>query len=1001
MTRAASRGHLVGRSRELAALLAGLARAAEGSPGAAFVCGESGIGKTRLVAEFASQAARAGARVFVGRCVEMSGGELPYGPIVDALRLLSRSPLREDLAALLAPTHEELGRLLLTPSSDPQCSATAGTTSTAARSRIFELTLELLGRLGDLSPVVVILEDLHWADRTSLDLLGFLIRRLCQQRAAFEDVGGDRVYIVATYRSDELGPDNPLGLAPPELAYRGVVDLLHLTPLTREEMAALLRELLLQEPAPALVDTILARSEGNPYFAQELAADGGDDGGVPDSLRQLVLRRMARLSPDARETLRIAAAIGRRATHTLLAAVCGLSQRRLLRALREAVEHGLITSDGETDSYLFRHAVAQEALYDELLPGERLALHRAIAEALEKDLDPVHRHPVETAELAHHWYAARDPSRALPAAIDAGRAAAKVYAFAEAHRQFERAVSLWSTDAEARALSPIDAVELLREAAEAARYAGAVERAIALVRQARAAVDDTREPARAAVLQERLGRCLWEYGDVAGSLAADEEAARLLDGQPTSAVHARVLAAHATGLMLSGQSPAALQRCAEAIAVSRQVGARAEEGYALTTLGVSRAMVGDVDGGLAALHAARDIVVDVGSLEDICRVYANLTFVLTSAGRLEESLNEAYAGLAMTWALGMSSTAGGAILVNACSTLFLLGRWDEASVLAQDALGQQMAPAFISHLRLTLGDVATATGRFDEAEELLSAAADPSGGSGDLRLVGPVTASRAELALWRGDPGTARRLVEAALPLLDEPDHDQLAARICSLGLRALADAAQQRPVRAQPRGDDERRLGDRLRERAARCVGDERGRVLPELAAYDLLCSAELARWRGHPDAELWSRVEDARRGLGEPYPAAYAAGRCGEALLARKARRQAAAPLSRALRTAVELRAAPLRRSIELLAQGARLTLHTSPAIPRPRSPADTLRLTPREQEVLTLLAAGRTNRQIARALVISEKTASVHVSNILTKLGVANRVEAAAAAHSLRLV
>jgi predicted ATPase len=275
MTRAASRGHLVGRSRELAALLAGLARAAEGSPGAAFVCGESGIGKTRLVAEFASQAARAGARVFVGRCVEMSGGELPYGPIVDALRLLSRSPLREDLAALLAPTHEELGRLLLTPSSDPQRSATAGTTSTAARSRIFELTLELLGRLGDLSPVVVILEDLHWADRTSLDLLGFLIRRLCQQRAAFEDVGGDRVYIVATYRSDELGPDNPLGLAPPELAYRGVVDLLHLTPLTREEMAALLRELLLQEPAPALVDTILARSEGNPYFAQELAADGG------------------------------------------------------------------------------------------------------------------------------------------------------------------------------------------------------------------------------------------------------------------------------------------------------------------------------------------------------------------------------------------------------------------------------------------------------------------------------------------------------------------------------------------------------------------------------------------------------------------------------------------------------------------------------------------------------------------------------------------------------
>ena len=246
MKRAPGGGDLVGRSRELAALTAGLARAAEGSPGAAFVSGESGIGKTRLVAEFARRAAQTGARVLVGGCVEMSGGELPYGPIVDALRPLSRSPLREQLAPLLGPTHEELGRLLLAPAGDP---GEGPASSTAARSRIFELTLELLGRLGDLSPVVLILEDLHWADRTSLDLLGFVIRSLCQQREAFGDFTRDRVYVVATYRNDELRPDNPLGLALPELAYRGVVELLSLTPLTREEMDALLRQLLPQHRA--------------------------------------------------------------------------------------------------------------------------------------------------------------------------------------------------------------------------------------------------------------------------------------------------------------------------------------------------------------------------------------------------------------------------------------------------------------------------------------------------------------------------------------------------------------------------------------------------------------------------------------------------------------------------------------------------------------------------------------------------------------------------------
>jgi DNA-binding CsgD family transcriptional regulator len=359
--------------------------------------------------------------------------------------------------------------------------------------------------------------------------------------------------------------------------------------------------------------------------------------------------------------------------------------------------------------------------------------------------------------------------------------------------------------------------------------------------------------------------------------------------------------------------------------------------------------------------------------------------------------------MARVRAVGTSCAAGGATLVNACSTLFLLGRWQEASVLAHDALQQQMAPAFSNYLRVTLGDIAAAEGRFDEAARLFATAAEGPGAGDDPRLTGRVAASRAELALWRGDPDAARDLADSVAPLLEGPDYDQLAARLCSLGLRALADAAQRRRVEAGPPVPAERRLVERLRERAARCVRGARGRVLPELAAYDLLCSAELTRWRGQSDPALWSRVAATWNELGEPYPAAYAGWRHGEALLAGKERRSAGLRLGRALHAAAELGAQPLRRQVEALAQGARVALDPAPLveIPRPRSTAETLRLTPREQEVLALVAAGRTNRQIARALAISEKTASVHVSNILGKLGAANRVEAAAAAHSLRLV
>jgi DNA-binding CsgD family transcriptional regulator/tetratricopeptide (TPR) repeat protein len=987
----------VGRAEELARLEGALQAAANGIPATVVVGGEAGVGKTRLVQEFAARAQQREARVLVGGCLQLSGGGLPYGPIVEALRGLARDLEPAALRELLGPAHGEFARLM--PTLDwPLAGELDRPAGEFGQARLFELLLRFLDRLSAQAPVVLVLEDLHWADHSTLDLLRFLVGM----------VRRERLLLIATYRSDELHSGHPLRAVLAELDRNRRVEHLELSRLDREEVAELLRGILGGPPPPETLQRVFSQSQGNAFLAEELIAAGGSQasGDLSPRLQALLMAQVARLAEDTRHVLRVTATVGRRAEHGLLAAASQLAEERLLAAVREAVDRQLLVAEQE-EAYLFRHVLLREAVYGELLPGERRRLHAAVARALSDDsLAGTQR--TAAVELAHHWYAARQYPQALTASIAAAHAAAEVYGFTEAHQQLERALTLWAQVPDAREQAGVAFADLLLEAAEVARWAGVADRAVALTRQAIADVGASMEPAQAGALHARLGDYLWEAGDGKAALAAYEEACRLVADEPLAADKAQVLAAYGAELMRRGQLSASRVRCEEAIAVARSVDARAQEGHAVNTLGCVLAGLGDVEAGIAALRRALALAEEAGTFHDIFRAYANRSAVLASyAGREEEALQVALEGLERLRRLGLELAPPGNVLRgDVAHGLWFLGRWGEAEELTSEALARELPVGFAQGLHLLQGRLQMARGRFDlaqvqgeVAEHLTERLTDPlSHGSLQQYLV--------ELATWRGDYDAGRAAVARGLRHLAESEETLISMRLCNTGLRLEADAAERAYDRhAASELEDIHGRAERLFAHARELVAGLGNRAnLPEASAHAAGCEAEFSRLERQSDPERWAAVAAAWDGLSRPYEVAYARWRQAEALLATKAPKAAASVLRQAHEATIHLGEQPLRQEIERLARRARIDLTPPTAIvskAAPRSAATQHGLTPREQEVLQHLVEGRTNRQIARALFISEKTASVHVSNIMSKLGATNRSEAAAIAHRLHLL
>jgi DNA-binding CsgD family transcriptional regulator/tetratricopeptide (TPR) repeat protein len=978
----------VGRARELAALQAALERAATGEAAAVFVAGESGVGKTRLLRELERRATASGARVLRGDCVAFGAGELPYAPIADALRSLIRELGPEAFDELVGARRDELARLLPelgTASAADGSEGIAATGEPLQQARLFGLLRSLLDQLAADSPVVFVVDDLHWADRSTLEFLSSLLRGLRD----------DRLLVVCTYRSDELHRRHPLRPFLVEEERREVVERLELARFSLLELTQQVTGILGASADRDLVARLHERSEGNAFFAEELLAASADaDGPMPSTLRDVLELRLEALPEHARTVLGAAAAAGRRSSHRLLAAVAGLGEPELLDALRAAVaRHALVLDD---DGYSFRHALLQEAAYGDLLPGERTALHLRLAQALSADPS---LGDAGAAELAQHWRAAHRLPDALAAFARAGREAERAAAYAEAGAHFEAALEIWDRVDDAAQRAGTTKADVVTRAADVHHLAGEHHRAVALGRTSLELAEATGDVVEAALAQQRLGRYLWLAGDSDAALQAYREAVRVLPPEPPSAERASVLASQGQILMLRGPSEEARACLREAIEIARAVGARDVEGHALNSLGVTMSSVGDWSGGERALREAAAIALELSRADDICRATVNLSDSIDQQGRIGDAAEMAIEGAMQSLRLGLMSYCA-FLEGDAAWRLARLGRLDEAEEITARGLTARLAGVSEVTMRDSAGHIAVRRGRLDDAESHFRHAEAALRPSTDSMLVGNHGFGRVEVALWRGDADRAWEIANATLDAVAEHEYLFYTARLYVDATKACAEIAQ----RARTLGDNARvdgavRDARAVHARLHELLGPERWveSPPPEVLAHEALCTAEIARAEGVADADAWAAAGNRYAALGMPFELAYARWRQAEALVVGD-RSAAAEPLREAARLAGELGAALLLAEIEGLARRARVALEGDSAPTTGESGLDALGLTDRERSVLELVAEGCTNREIGEALFMAEKTASVHVSRILAKLGVRSRVEAATAAHRL---
>ncbi|HTJ75335.1 MAG TPA: AAA family ATPase [Acidimicrobiales bacterium] len=994
----------IGRSAELAELESAFQRAAAGRPGAVLVGGEAGIGKTRLVCEFVARAGGAGRPPVIGHCVQCSEGGLPYGPWIDIARQLVRGLGPGSVVELLGDSAAELDRLVPGVLGASPRDLGAHGSGGGSRAGLFEVLRALVGHAASQAPLLIVIEDVHWADESTRDVIAFLLANLV----------ADPVLLVLTYRTDDLPRGHPLRTYLAELARRSGAARFELDRFTRQEVSTQVADHLGTTPPPALVQSIWQRSEGNPFFAEELLATPANAGdALPATLRDILAGRLRVVSPGTQRVLRAAAAGGKRVGHRLLAAAVDLDADQLDDALREARDHQLLVLDPADECWSLRHALLREVAYSELLPGERSRIHAAYARALDDRADLAVGPDRLASELAHHWIAAGEPAPALVASVAAARAAEQVFGFAEAEDHYLTALRLWDQVAGASGSLRMSHSELSERTAAAAHLAGDHRRAAALIADAIEEVQRS-HPVRAGVLSSAAGRYLSAAGEAEQAGAAHERALLLVPASPPSAERATVLAAYADALTQASRYRESLAVAGEAVAIAQAVGARPQEGQALATMGVDLAQLDDDAAGVRHLRHALAIAAEAGRADDVGRAYLSLSELLAGPlNRVDEAVAVADEGAAHASAAGLDRTYGVSLQAAAANGLFRLGRWDEADALVARILERRPSGAVAIELYLARGRLAVGRGRFPEAHAALETAAELCRRAVEPRHTAPLHTLVAGLALWEGRLDDAGRAVEDGLAGLGDTEEVWFVAPLVWHGLRVEAERADgARARRAAAELDGARRGGAvllaRMRRLAAASARAPRAsRQIVE--AYERLCEGELSRVMGASAAGPWLAAVDAWDGVGQRYPAAYARFRAAEAMLStRQARVEPAALLAAAHAVARDLGAAPFLAEIQRLAMRARIDLDVTDGAPAGAAgahppgpaPADVLGLTPREVEVLALVAAGRTNPQIAAALFISPKTASVHVSNILAKLGVTTRVEAATVAYRMGL-
>ncbi len=711
MSGRASSPVLVGRDEQMAALEAAFASARQGGPSAVLLGGEAGVGKSRLVSEFGRTAALAGARVLTGGCLALGTDGLPFAPFTAVVRDLVHE-MGADAVASMLPGRTTRGLARLLPElGEPD----TGGDPAEARARLFEEVLSALDHLTRHSPVVLVIEDAHWADRSSRDLLTFLIGN---QRAL------SGLLIVVTFRSDELHRTHPLRPLLAALDRIAWVERVELPRLTRNDTGELVVRILGRQPTGDLADALYHRSAGNPLFVEALlCCDGELSAELPESLRDLLLESVRRLPDDTQEVLRVASAGGETTGHALLGAVTGLDEGALTRAVRPAVIANVLHPRG--DGYAFRHELIREAVHDDLLPGEHGRMHSRFAEAI--DADPTLVPPGRAAvEMAHHWHSAHDSAWALIGAWQAAAQAGRAVADAERLSLLARVLELWDQVPDAAERIGADHIEVLEEAVSAARNAREFERGIALASSALKELDPAAEPVRVAKMLGRRGHFRMKLGrkDYTRDL---EDALEYVpaDVSPPTRMEILLELAHCPPRVTNERSYAE-----EALAIARRTGDEANEANALLTLAMFNADPGQQaasdSGPLELIAQARDMAERRGAEDVLLHAAVNESHLLEGAGEHERAAEAARRATASADAELLSRTSGTVLAANQAEPLFALGRWDEALKVSRGALDLYLAPGPMNRAlqQVIIGSIVLARGDLAAAAQSVLTARD-------------------------------------------------------------------------------------------------------------------------------------------------------------------------------------------------------------------------------------------------------------------------------------
>ena len=989
----------VGREGQLSRLLA----AVDGDTRLVLVVGDAGVGKTRFVAEGMARAA--GVVMVRGECLPLAE-TLPFLPVAAALGELARIDGGGLMEAALNAAPEyvrgEVGRLVpgLGSGGGP---GQGGRDEGWRRERLFAGVAELLDAVAAKSGsgVGLVVEDVHWADSATLDFLTFLTR--AGQPGA--------VGVVATCRGDEAPLDEQVADWLARVRGAAGVEEIALGPLSRAEVAQQAAGLAGGPVPPGVVDELFSRAEGNPFFTEQLVAAGlaggagggqGVPAGLPGRLAELLVARAGRCAGDARAVLAGLAVAARPLDEDLLGSVTGLAAEAVRGGLRELAAARLLAEDTAGGACRPRHALLAEAVAGGLLPGERAALHERTARALAAAGDKL------AAEVARHWQAAGRPAEELPARVTAAEAAERVFGYAEAAAHWQRAIELGQAQPGATGAAGIDVPRMYVRAIDALYLSGGGVRAAVVAEEAYRRFAGHPDPATAAVVRHRAALHRAIDAPAAG-LPLIKEALRLYQQAAPSADHAEAWQDYAHSFVFHSEgrqqaSHAALERALE---IAEAAGATALLPGLLSWLAWDSFFLGQVDEGFALLDRARALTGESGNSAASLEVAVTESDALLRMGKFANAAEVALDGFRAAGQAGLEAWFSTTFLAaNAAEGLLASGRTAEAAAVIDPlTAGPPDRDHWLVHqaraeIDLLRGHIEAAAGRRQQIKACV-------GHIGSIEHARESAQRAAELALWAGRPSDALAEVRRVLQLFEATDLTIFCGRLLAAGLRACGDLAE----RARARRD----------ESAANTAAAEAGGLtswVDQMAGVPFTdhpfvatipaerenWDAERTRRAGASDPEAWRGTAKTWEGLGCPHRAGYAWWRQAQAQLDAGQPAAAAAAAVRAAAAAADGHA-PLLAQVRALAERARIPLQppaaATPTTPSPAAAPAPYGLTGRELAVLRLLAAGRTNAQIGAELYISPKTAGVHVTNILRKLGVSGRVQAAAVAERAGLL